>query len=115
MRVFAVPCWLKVDWKPGQSIIIDGIRHTSIVDVLQQVVYPSKFYLIFISIDEGLRRQRIKTQRAEEMHQEAQIEGHSTEIQTITFLPRLADITIDGNSSLDEASKHILDWLEENL
>ena len=35
-------------WKPGQHLIVDGVRHAKIVDALHRATEPSRVFLVFV-------------------------------------------------------------------
>jgi len=43
-------------WQPGQSLVVEGIRHAAAVHTLRAIVAPVPFVLIFLNADEETRR-----------------------------------------------------------
>jgi len=50
----------QVDWDPGQPLVIDGIRHVEAIDMLRQLVAPSKLLLVFVAVSELERKGRLR-------------------------------------------------------
>src|SRR5438105_3821546 len=40
----------EADWKPGQPLVIEGIRHAEVKDALERLVSPSKFVLTYLLV-----------------------------------------------------------------
>lgn len=83
-------------WKPGESLVIDGIRHLQVKQALEKLVAPSEFVLTYISVDEQIRRQRLQNEGIADPQRIERIESASTEVQVRNELPQIADITLDG-------------------
>src|SRR5437764_382109 len=45
----------QADWKPGQPLVIDGVRHFEVDDLLRRMVGPSKYVLTYVSVDDQTR------------------------------------------------------------
>ena len=114
-------------WQPGESLVIDGIRHLQVKQVLEKLVAPSKFVLIYISVDEQIRRQRLHYEGIDDPTRIERIESASTEIQAKAELPQVADFTLDyasfGNQvrsvarqrGLDDSQREILQQIGKSL
>jgi dephospho-CoA kinase len=90
----------QADWKPGQSLVVDGIRHTKISDLLRDIVAPSRYVLTVVEVDEQIRKERLHREGFDQNDLIEHIESHSTESQIKTILPQIADFVIDGNEPL---------------
>lgn len=90
------------DWKPGKSLVIDGIRHAEVSDFLKRYVAPSKYVLTLVEVDEQTRIERLHREGIKQNDLIERIESHSTESQIKTLLPQIADFIIDGNQPLPE-------------
>jgi dephospho-CoA kinase len=98
-------------WKPGESLVIDGIRHHDILNKLKDIVRPSPFVLVYIYIDEDSRLERLaKRDRLNQLEID-KADGHSTEKDVKLVLQQLADITIDGKQSLTVMVSEIVNYL----
>lgn len=97
-------------WKPGRSLVVDGIRHKEVLDTLKMIVAPAKLVLVFIDVNQSTLRERIED-RALSNREIDDIRQHSTEVQVRNVLPLVADLTLDGHKSVDKLSKEVVDWL----
>lgn len=89
-------------WRPGLSAVIDGIRHTSVLEALRSLVQPLPFKLIFVDVD-------VDTQIARTGFSASLLSKYqrdATEIQLPT-LKKLADICISGSAPLEENLKFL--------
>jgi cytidylate kinase/ASC-1-like (ASCH) protein len=100
------------EWRRGDNLIIDGIRHSSILGSLKKLTKPSNTLLIYISIDEQTRLERIATRDEDQGIRLNVFDQHSTEIEVRNSLKDLADIVVDGRMCVSENVGHILDVLK---
>jgi bifunctional DNA-binding transcriptional regulator/antitoxin component of YhaV-PrlF toxin-antitoxin module len=49
-------------WRPGQSIIVDGLRHSGILDELKRVLHSCQIVQIMLLADDGSRETRLREQ-----------------------------------------------------
>jgi len=87
-------------WQPGEPLVIDGIRHLQVKQVLEKIVAPSDFILTYISVDEQIRRQRLHNEGIDDPARIERIESASTEEQVKVELPRVADFILNGAEPL---------------
>lgn len=105
----------QVDWKPGQPLIVDGIRHIEAVEMLRQLVAPSELLIVFIAVD-GLTRKARLRQRGTTDHEHLQrVDTHPTEAQVQTVLPSVADLTVDGTQPMDDLLPKIMLWVQQRV
>ena len=102
----------QANWKPGQNLIVDGVRHAKIAYTLRQIVLPSDFSLVFITLNESVRRKRLATS---ELCYLTQIEANTTEVQVGTLLLELADLVVDGNSAVGVLVDEIAEWVRQQM
>jgi dephospho-CoA kinase len=91
----------QAEWQPGESLVVDGIRHVKIVEILREMVRPSVLRLVYVKTADEVRESRL----AHEINgpkEIERIEHHSTEEQVGTILPRLVDLTVDGEKPIEE-------------
>jgi dephospho-CoA kinase len=91
----------QVEWKPGDSVVIEGIRHVEVLKKLKEITAPSDFFLVFIDIDEKIRLDRIQIRDTNTIKEQRLIDNHSTEIHVKGHLLQMADIIINGNNNPD--------------
>lgn len=98
-----------IDWKKGENLIIDGIRHKEALDKLKKITSPSYVYLIYIDLDLKSRESRIVN--SDSKTDLKRYDSHSTEKQVVSILPELSNLIIDGNKKIEEIVSEILVWL----
>ena len=101
----------QIDWSPGQSLVIDGIRHEEVLKTLKKLVVPSKLFLVFIKINENTQNSRLK-ERSEEYEK---FKDHSTEKDVETILPKAADLIVDGTDAIDALILEVISWLNVKI
>jgi cytidylate kinase len=112
-RKFCEAVLAQADWQPGQSLIVDGIRHLKIVEILRDFVRPSVLRLIYVKTADDVRESRLATEICGRQDLE-RIEHHSTEEQVGTILPGLVDLTVDGEKPLGNLISEVRVLLGEN-
>ena len=100
----------RTEWQPGESIVIDGVRHREVVETLRKLVAPSRLLLVLITTPMDVRRQRLVS-RGEEGSDLTRAEAHSTEVQVVDRLPALADFKVDGSRPAEQVTLDVLSWL----
>ena len=99
-----------VDWQPGNSLVVDGIRHAAAVRTLSRIVDPLPFVLVHVAVDEEIRQHRFQRQ---EMQSLREAESHSTEADVKDVLPMMADLIVDGAQAVDDLVREILSGIED--
>jgi hypothetical protein len=99
----------QVVWKPGDALIIDGIRHLEVLQVLKQLVLPAQLKLLYVEVAITERRRRLidseKTAKSLE-----ELEAHSTEHDVTTALKSQADVIIEGTRTMKVIVDEIVSW-----
>ena len=99
------------DWKKGESLVIDGIRHKEVVDSLKNIMEPSDVYLIYINLDNKIREKRSVDHKCETDLQK--YDSHSTEEQVVTSLPNISDLILDGSDAVECNVTRIIEWMNK--
>ncbi|MGI8919088.1 MAG: AAA family ATPase [Pyrinomonadaceae bacterium] len=102
----------QAEWQPGQFLVVDGIRHLKIVEILRDLVRPSVLRLVYVKTADHLREGRLEDEITDRQEL-ARIEHHSTEVQVGTILSSLADRVVDGSKPLNSLTIEIITWLDE--
>jgi dephospho-CoA kinase len=92
----------QANWECGHSVVIDGVRHRQVVDVLRRLVAPMRFVLVFVVADDQLRDSRLTARGGGASMSIEQIESHSTEREVTGELQALADIQVDASLPIEE-------------
>ena len=88
------------NWKPGKPLVIDGVRHVEVSNLLREIVAPSKYVLALLEVNEETRIERFHREEVKENDVIKRIESHSTEAQVKNVIPQIADYRINGNEPL---------------
>lgn len=84
-------------WKPGESAVIEGFRHVSIVEAMRQIVYPAEFKLLFLDVDLSTELARTGLPRSTmQLYQSDRTESQLSQLR------QLADSRLDGSNSMEE-------------
>jgi hypothetical protein len=102
----------QADWKPGESLVLDGIRHAEALVRLRSVVAPSEVLLVLVQAEVLTRTARLAERGAYDVSLE-QTDAHSTEIEVGTMLPHLADLTVDGSHPVPRLVLTIVGWIRQ--
>jgi dephospho-CoA kinase len=111
MELFCKAVLRDAGWMPGQPIVIDGVRHAEVIRVLRNLVAPQCLVVVLVDVPEIVRAQRL-IERGVSLAEQHQQEIHSTEVQTHTLLPALADILVDGMQSLQVITEIVIAELQ---
>jgi dephospho-CoA kinase len=91
-RDFCKNVLARAPWSPGDPLVIDGIRHLEVADLLAGMVRPTDFVLIFVELPRAEREARLKNRDGESRPLE-RFEHHSTEAQIFDLRAR-ADLLL---------------------
>jgi dephospho-CoA kinase len=89
----------QIDWRNG--CVIDGIRHNQVLQAIKNIVNPLPTFLVFVDIDESVRRKRLH-ERGMTDNQIDAADRHSTEAQVRSGLKQEADIVLDGSRDIPD-------------
>lgn len=101
-------------WAPGQSLVIDGIRHVKAVETLRTLVVPAKLRLIYLEASDAVREPRLRQKGIVDDEGRRQNEAHSTEVEVPTLLPSLADYRVGTDMARDTVVRQLLSWLRQD-
>jgi dephospho-CoA kinase len=94
-------------------VVIDGIRHISILELLRSLIFPRSFACIYVESPLQLRLQRVKQRDGVSVERLAVLEKHSTEVEVQKQLRDRADLIIQNSDSLEQCVNEIRDWAAE--
>jgi cytidylate kinase len=95
-------------YKPGQSLVIEGIRHEAIVEELRAQVAPAKLLLVYVQADKETIENRLR-QEGNTDQEIIRLETHPTETEVLSGLPDRADFTV----SSEEIFRSPIDTLDD--
>ncbi len=112
MEDFCRAVLAQADWQLGQPIVIDGIRHIEVLDNLKRVVAPMQLFLVFITVDEATRTNRLLERETVNLEKYKHLEQDSTEQQVKTHLAEISDLVVNSASSLEASARQVIEWIE---
>lgn len=98
----------EADWSPGQSLIVDGIRHYEIINHIKTIIAPSQFCLVVVATSEFERHARLRSRASYDLKIQNTIESHSTEFDVNNTLPMHADLIVDGTEEINNIVGQII-------
>ena len=90
----------QADWKPGQPLVIEGVRHAEVDSLLRELVAPSKYFLVLVSVDDQTRKERLRAEGIDDRDLVERVETHTTEEQVKRVLPHIADYELNGTDPI---------------
>ena len=105
---FCVSVLHQADWKAGGPLVIDGLRHVSVREILRKLVAPAELRIVYVGASAETRAERLTTQSGETSTIE-HYDRHDVESE-VEELKLLADLVIDGESDADEAKETVIGW-----
>ncbi|MHB0965780.1 MAG: AAA family ATPase [Bellilinea sp.] len=101
-------------WKPGESLVIDGVRHKEAIETIKYIVRPMPVVFIYINVIEEIRLKRIYSRglSLDTIHRE---ESTPIEEESKTSLIEFADLVIDGSLPIKEVVEEIEEWLSNSF
>lgn len=85
---------------PSDHLIVDGIRHVRIFDLLTEACVPLKARLVFLAAHDETISERVG--KRGDAHDHARATGHRVEAEMRDDLPRRADALVDADRPFDE-------------
>lgn len=99
-------------WNPGESIVIDGIRHARVLNILREFVAPVPLFFVFLDAENQSRQQRLYQRDSIAAEFLAVAESHSTEHDVISVLPDLADLRLSNDQG---SEAELVQYIENQL
>jgi dephospho-CoA kinase len=97
-------------WDGGSPLIIEGIRHTEVLDVLL-TQFP-QFHLVFVDAPGRVREDRLMKRDGLRASAIATLQAHSTEMG-VEALRNRADLVVDASGELGQgAARVVFRWIE---
>lgn len=95
--------------EPGQPFVVEGIRHVEILRILKGMASPLEFHLIFVTVAETLRSERLL--QRDRQYPQGLLGRHSTEQDVKNVLEHLASCVIENDQSIETATHMIISQL----
>ncbi len=99
-------------WEAGEPLIVEGVRHESILESLRRKVAPLEVRLVYLDIDETERFRRLSQREFSTEERVTAVENHSTESQVKNVLSEAADFHVSTADSTDVVVGKIIEWIQ---
>jgi len=93
-------------WRRGMSVIVDGIRHSEAVRALNELLYPTRLFLVLLSADEVVIQARLRLRDGEGTDLR-RIEAHPSDDQVAERLQDLTDLVLDATLPLPSLADRV--------
>jgi dephospho-CoA kinase len=97
-------------WQPGKDLVIDGLRHLVTIPIIRRLVEPAAMKILYISVPEQIRLERLKNRGEGDARNVARIESHSSE-QELESVAQIADLAVRGDRPRGANISEITQWL----
>jgi len=99
----------------SQSVVVDGIRHTKVINTLKQLINSNDFVLIFVDTPENILLKRLDSEKNLNKKQLKELESHATEAEVNNAIRGLADLIVDGSKPVNDICEELVVWLKQKL
>ena len=99
-------------WEAGEPLIVEGVRHGSILESLRRKVAPLEVRLVYLDIGEAERVKRLSLREFSTQERIDAVEKHSTESQVKRILSDAADFHVSTEESTDLVVGKIVEWIQ---
>jgi cytidylate kinase len=96
-------------WRPGDSVIVEGIRHAEAVGALNAVVAPGRFFLVYLAADDVVIQARIRVRDGARVELQ-KIESHPSDGGVGERLHAVTDVVLDANRPLPALATEVWRW-----
>ena len=101
------------NWRSGEPLVIDGLRHKEVADALRRLVTPLDIRIVLLEVDENIRRIRLGKRKQTGFERLETVEKHPTEVQVKTELPQIADLKLEGNKPIQDLVRDVVTWVHQ--
>ena len=98
----------QVSWLPGEQLVVDGVRHISVVDALERLVSPGHLRLVHLVTPPAKRASRLDARQ--ERGDLTRYDAHTTEHDVHNGLAERADLVVDGARAIESAIEQVTQW-----
>jgi len=107
---FCMNTLAQANFHPGESLVVDGIRHVNAVLTLRELVKPSRFYCVGVDASPTAIEERLKLRESETAT--AELLEHSTEAEVDEVL-KLCDLRLSGRRNEQQISDEVIGWVDK--
>ena len=101
-------------WSQGEPLVIDGLRHSETIPLLNQLVSPAQLRIVYMDIDEQSRFERLGIHGEVQMEVLTLADAHSSEQEAATILHNIADVIVDGRKPIENCVAAVLEWMAKS-
>ncbi len=101
------------NWRSGEPLIIDGVRHEQVAKALRQLVAPMDFRIVYLDIDDNTRKERLLHDHDVREEEIERMDSHLTEREVKEHLPQIADLRLQATRPLKDIVRDIVSWIHE--
>jgi cytidylate kinase len=98
-----------VNFTPGEELVMDGLRHKKVLDVLSQITHNQPIKLIYLTASPEIRRSRCPQDI-----DLASVDSHEVESSSETEIRPLADLVINTQANQINTVESISDWVRSD-
>lgn len=109
--VFCGAVLSEIAWQSAPGIVVDGVRHVEAIEALRDLIHPSSFLLVYVTLPEPIRLQRVHQRDSLSTEEFERAEEHPVESQITGALPSLADLCVDNTRSDEEVTQEVIAWI----
>ena len=106
-------------WRPGESLIIDGVRHKSVLEAIGRIVDKTPVTLIYIDADPKFREEHLIRRGEVGFSGIDRIDAHKVEWEVVRDLPSVAqkkiEVSFYQSPDPDRSEELLVDNLVEFL
>ncbi len=110
-RHFCSSVLLNCGWTCRENLIIDGLRHVETIEIIRKLVEPAPLKIVFLSLDEETRIERVKRRGETDITMIALADTHSSEQQVDSILATMADLIVDASRPVEEIVPEVINWI----
>jgi cytidylate kinase len=89
-------------WDHEQDLVVDGIRHPSIVAALRAEAAPIPVILVYLDVPLELRQERLRCRDGLSSRDLGRFDLHPTERDVGTYVQALADVKVTADGTVEE-------------
>jgi len=90
-----------VGWRAGIGLILDGIRHSTVINEFRRLVSPTPVLLVYVDTGDTVRKARYSERTSASELELSEAEKHYMEQEPANTLPQIADIIVRGDIELE--------------
>lgn len=99
------------EWKAGDSLVLEGLRHRKVFDLVKEIAEPTAVWLIYVDAALTVRTQRSELRDASSHL--AEWNRHPVE-RGVVLLREAAALTVPNDRDVTDAMNVITDWLRHH-